>query len=434
VRSWLPLPFGRRNSKPSSELERERAVRHEIENALLWEISVSSALSTLYKPLISADSSIQEMARTVLEQARRITGSAHGFVAALDPVSGQNLVHTVTAMHSVKLPAAVPGRLRLEREPGGDFSGLRGQSLNTGKAFFTNDPTRHPAFTGYPGWHRPVTRFLSAPVMLAGRPAGQIALANAPRDYTGRDLKAVKRLAGFYALALQRREAQQQMQDALREKEVLLREIHHRVKNNLQVISSLLNLQAGAIRDAAALEMLKESQNRVRSMALVHEQLHRSRDLSRICFSDYARNLTASLFCSYGIDSSAIALELRIADAFLPIDVAVPCGLIIQELVSNSLKHAFPAGRRGSITISLQPDGSHPEQDSECAAARWSLTISDDGVGLPPGVDPETSNSLGLRLVRILTDQLSGGVHRTEGSGTGFRIEFEIERRESHTT
>ena len=149
-------------------------------------------------------------------------------------------------------------------------------------------------------------------------------------------------------------------------------------------------------------------------MALVHEQLHRSGDLSRIQFREYVRNLTASLVSSYGIDSSSINLRLQVEDACFPIDIAVPCGLIIQELVSNSLKHAFPSGRPGEIFVRLR---STPQD-------MWRLTIGDNGVGLPEPLDLEHSSSLGLRLVRILAEQIDASVSCTSGAGTRFRVKF----------
>jgi two-component sensor histidine kinase len=254
-------------------------------------------------------------------------------------------------------------------------------------------------------------------VVLNGQPAGEIALANPPGDYTSRDLAAIERLARLYALALQRKITQQQVWAALREKEVLLREIHHRVKNNLQVISSLLSLQTRRLADAKVGEMFKESQNRVRSMAMIHEQLHRSTDLSRIDFAQYLRNLTASLFSSYGVDSSQIGLKLDITEACLPIDLATPFGLIVHELVSNSLKHAFADGREGEIRIAFRPLG-----DSDGGGRQWRLTVADDGPGLPTEVDPENSSSLGLRLVRILAEQLDGSVEYRRDPGSKFQI------------
>ena len=390
---------------------RARHQLREARNELGWEISVGAALSVLYRPLISADSTIREMADSVLEEARRLTGSEFGFVAALAE-NGSHRVHAVTP-----LPAG-SARLKLRHDSNGGHAGLRGHCLTTGQPHFTNSPGAHPAFGGYPDWHPEIDRFLSVPVLLEGRSAGQIALANPERDYTERDIRAVKRLAGFFALALQRKDAQDQMRTALREKEILLREIHHRVKNNLQVISSLLSLQAGGMSDEKALEMLKESQNRVRSMALVHEQLHRSRELSGISFPEYVRTLTAGLFSSYGIDSQNVSLNLEVKEACLPIDAAVPCGLIVQELVSNALKHAFPGGRQGEITIGMErlaPSG------------QWELRVADNGIGLPPGVDLETASSLGLRLVRILAEQLNGTMRHTSKPGSEFRIRFESE-------
>lgn len=217
------------------------------------------------------------------------------------------------------------------------------------------------------------------------------------------------------------------MKAALREKEILLREIHHRVKNNLQVISSLLSLQADLVTDPRAIEMLKESQHRVRSMALVHEQLHRSPDLSRINFGEYVRSLTASLFSSYGIDSTRISLASRVADVFLPIDVAVPCGLMLQELVSNSIKHAFPGGRCGEIGIEMSRFPDRSSAGSRRGGSGWLLTVRDDGVGLPREASFETASSLGLRLVRILAEQLDGRVECLRRGGTEFRIRFKTD-------
>lgn len=220
----------------------------------------------------------------------------------------------------------------------------------------------------------------------------------------------------LYALSMienitKRKRSEQRIVSALREKEILLREIHHRVKNNLQVISSLLNLQAGCIRDAKALEMLKESQNRVRSMAMVHDLLHRSNDLSKIHFGAYVRSLAASLFSSYGIDSSRVKLRVNVSDMFLNIDTAIPCGLIVHELVANALKHAFPENREGEVSIGVQP----------ARNGRLALTVRDNGIGCPGA---RGVKSLGLRLVNILAEQIEGVVKRSARRGFQVRITF----------
>ncbi len=210
------------------------------------------------------------------------------------------------------------------------------------------------------------------------------------------------------------RRAAERIQASLREKELLLQEIHHRVKNNLQVISSLLNLQSRHIQDAAILEILKESHNRVRSMALVHETLYQSGDLGRINVGEYVRRLATHLFSSYGVSPSLVRLAIQIEDVEFGIDTAIPCGLFINELVSNALKHAFPGRRRGEICIELR----------RLEAGPFVLKVSDDGVGFPPELDYENTASLGLQLVTTLAAQLEGTLEYAGGSGTTFQLRF----------
>ncbi|MBI2875544.1 MAG: sensor histidine kinase [Candidatus Tectomicrobia bacterium] len=190
------------------------------------------------------------------------------------------------------------------------------------------------------------------------------------------------------------------------------REIHHRVKNNLQIVSSLLSLQSRSIQDKQAREIFQESQNRVKSMALVHEKLYQSQELSRIDFAKYIETLATNLFRSYGANSDRIHLKIDADHLLLDADVAIPCGLIINELVSNSLKHAFPAGKGGEIRIALCS-----KSDDELA-----LGVKDNGVGFPKDLDFRNTKSLGLRLVGILTDQVGGAVELCRDDGTEFKI------------
>jgi PAS domain S-box-containing protein len=212
-----------------------------------------------------------------------------------------------------------------------------------------------------------------------------------------------------------RRAADEKIRASLREKEVLLQEIHHRVKNNLQVVSSLLSLQSRGVLDDETRQKFKESQNRVHSMALIHEQLYQSPSLSVINYPQYIRQLAAHLFRSYRVSSSRIELQTNIEDLRLSVDVAVPCGLIINELVSNSLKYAFPNGRAGVIRIELrpQPDG------------RTTLTVADNGVGMPAEVGFWTTQTLGLRLVGTLVRQLEGKVEVDRSGGTSVHVTFQ---------
>ena len=213
----------------------------------------------------------------------------------------------------------------------------------------------------------------------------------------------------------ERKRADERIKNSLREKEVLLQEIHHRVKNNLQVISSLLNLQSGYIKDEVIRELFRESQDRVKSMALIHEKLYKSTDLARINFSEYVHSLTQMLFQSYRATRGEIQLKSQVEPVFLDIDTAVPVGLMLNELVSNSLKHAFPSGGPGTIFIDLEP-----RSDDE-----YILSIRDNGVGVPDDFDVETSNSLGLRLVKILTKQIGGTLKFRSEDETEFKIQFQ---------
>ncbi len=194
-----------------------------------------------------------------------------------------------------------------------------------------------------------------------------------------------------------RKRAEQQLRDSLREKDVLLKEVHHRVKNNLQVISSLLTMQAKRATDPAAVQVCKDSQRRIRAMALIHEQLYQSDDVSQISFRDYVDQLIRQLRNTFSAPDERVHIHPHICDAMLDLDLTIPCGMIVNELVTNAIEHAFPDDRSGRIDIEFEDDGS-----------RYRLTVRDDGVGLPPNFDPRQANSLGLRVVDLLTKQLRG--------------------------
>ena len=204
----------------------------------------------------------------------------------------------------------------------------------------------------------------------------------------------------------------QQLRQSLAEKESLLKEIHHRVKNNLQLVSSLLYLQEDYMKDAKGVAILRESQNRVKSMALIHEQLYATADLAKIDFGRYIQELTANLFDAYAIDPARIRLNVHADDIALGVDMAVPCGLIINELVSNALKHAFLPDVAGTIDIVMRTP----------KAGRIEIVVADDGIGLvEPTADAE-KKTLGLRLIDTLTTQLGGSLSIKTENGTRFSI------------
>jgi len=212
----------------------------------------------------------------------------------------------------------------------------------------------------------------------------------------------------------ERKQAEEQVKASLKEKEVMLQEIHHRVKNNLQVISSLLSLQSDHIKDHQVLTSFQDSQDRIRSMALIHEMLYHSENLAQIDFAEYIQDLTTHLFRSHNAAARGITLKTRTENIFLNVDRAVPCGLILNELVSNALKHAFLNGQSGNICIKLQADGPYQAR----------LTVSDDGVGFPADFDFRTTSSLGLQLVNTLVNQLDGFLEIERDPTTVISITF----------
>jgi PAS domain S-box-containing protein len=212
----------------------------------------------------------------------------------------------------------------------------------------------------------------------------------------------------------ERKRVEEAITDSLHEKETLLKEIHHRVKNNMQLISSLLQLQSGYIQDPGTLALFREGQSRIRSMALIHEKLYQSASLARIDFSEYVRSLVALLMRTYNTRTDAVALELRIESISLNLDTAIPFGLILNELISNSLKHAFPGDRHGVILVTL----------SQLSDGGFELVVKDNGVGLPAHFDWTKSSTLGSRLIRILADQLQGRTAASSLDGVEFRLTF----------
>ena len=215
------------------------------------------------------------------------------------------------------------------------------------------------------------------------------------------------------------RTADAEIKKSLKEKETLLKEIHHRVKNNLTVISSLLNLQSYYIKDKDDLIMFKESQSRAKSMALIHQKIYSSKDLKRINFGDYITTLSNDIFRSYVHDSKMVKLTLEVEDIMLDTDIAIPLGLILNELLTNSLKYAFPSNSKdnGNIVVSLFKNDNG-----------YTLSVVDDGVGFPDNIGLDCTDSLGLQLVTTLTNQIEGKIHLDQSVGTSFKIDFnEIE-------
>jgi PAS domain S-box-containing protein len=224
---------------------------------------------------------------------------------------------------------------------------------------------------------------------------------------------------GFSGIArdiTERKALQDRVAASLKEKEILLKEIHHRVKNNMQVISSLLNLQAKFIKDAKSREVIQESQNRVMSIALVHEKLYQSKNLAEIDYLEYLKKIAENLLQSYGISPRTVAIRIHAENIVFPIDKAIPLSLIINEMITNSLKYAFPDNRAGTIIIDIRKEDDH-----------YTLILQDDGIGLPETVTLDQTDTLGLQLVNSLVHQIQGTISLNRGPGTGYTITFTLE-------
>jgi two-component sensor histidine kinase len=202
----------------------------------------------------------------------------------------------------------------------------------------------------------------------------------------------------------------------LKEREVLLQEIHHRVKNNLYVIISLMEMQARTMKHSEGRRALEECQGRVHAIALIHEKLYQSQNYAEIPFADYLRGLADEVFHATGVSQSTVGLTLSVADVAITVEKAIPCGLILNELITNALKHAFPGGRSGTVRVELE----------KADARRLRLAVADDGVGLPPGLNIHDAKSLGLRLVETLASQLDGELKVNGARGTSFELEFPV--------
>lgn len=208
---------------------------------------------------------------------------------------------------------------------------------------------------------------------------------------------------------------EEKITQSLKEKDVLLKEVHHRVKNNMQVISSILNLQSSYVKDTYALNLLKECQNRIKSMAFIHESLYQTKNFESVNFSEYVTTLSKNLVHTYSINTKKVKLILTLDNLFLSLDASIPCGLIINEIISNSLKYAFPDNRDGIIFVNLR-----------VVKNKVSIEVGDNGIGIPDSVDVKNTQTLGLQLVDTLVEQINGTIKLTRNKGTIFSIEFNI--------
>ncbi len=378
---------------------------------------------------ISAEIEQDTLLKKIMSVVIESSGAQHGYLLIEE---GGNLLIRAES-HITEKQAARTLDQELE-DAGAICKAVVRYVYRTGERVILNDASQEGAFKDNPEVQAMQLRsVLCLPVIKQSKMVGILYLENRLADsvFTSEKTQMTELLTSQAAISLENarlledmRRAEGQVKTSLREKEALLKEIHHRVKNNLQIIQSMLHLQLPHIKDEAAIELFKESQNRIHSMALIHEKLYQSESLAKIDLSEYIGSLTANLFLSYGVSERAVSPKIHVENITLDVNTVIPCALIINELVSNSLRHAFPsfwrrAGGFGEICIDLCHDTGN----------QFKLTVSDNGIGLPKDFSIQNSQSLGLKLVNVLVRQLKGSIHLGTGGKTEFAITFPVSKK-----
>ncbi|MGB9939437.1 GAF domain-containing protein [Methanosarcina sp.] len=411
--------------------------RKQEEQKILRYNRVLKGINRIFSSAMKAETE-EELGQACLSVAMAVTGSQIGFVGE---VGEDELLHDIAISDMGWEQCTMYDRTGHLRPPG-DFilHGLYGCIIDTGKSFFSNEPQSHPNSIGLPQGHPELKSFLGVPLVQNGKTIGLITVANREGGYDCEQQEDLEAITPAVTQALQRKRAEEKLAkiDIARQKE-----IHHRIKNNLQVISSLLDLQAEqfrsreCIKDSEVLTAFMESQDRVTSMALIHEELYKGEGLETLNFSPYLETLIENLFQTYKLGDSSISLNLDLEEnVFYDMDTVVPLGMIINELVSNSLKHAFQGRDKGSVHIKLYREEiqeciniREESKNKGCKSINFVLTISDNGIGIPESLEIEELESLGMQLVISLVDQLDGTIDLKRNNGTEFIIRFTVTKR-----
>lgn len=351
------------------------------------------------------EKSLKEVADVVLEAATKLTDSPIGYLALLD--EGEKVL-TMHAWSSQAMDScAVPEPTRVFPL---ESTGLWGEAVRQRRPIITNDYAASNSLKrGLPEGHIPLTRHMNVPLFDGERIVALLGVGNKKRDYLDIDIIHLELLLGEMMVVKRSSQGKENLRLALREKELLLRELHHRVKNNLQVVSSLLNLQASRIESKEVKSLFNTARNRITAMSLLQEQLYRSQDFSGVKLKEYVQTLMSFLFRSYLKGEHGVVLQLDVSETTVTLEEAMPLGLILNEVVSNSLVHALKGRSEGRIAVRIE----------ECGE-ELRMEVEDDGVGLDPSFDKNASEGLGLQLVSSLAGQLLGSFEFLKpGSGPG---------------
>jgi two-component sensor histidine kinase len=393
-------------------IERCRAHR-----TLNWQVEMETLVARASSRFINVSVAAldDEITRTIAEIGR-FTGVDRSYVFRFD---GDGLL--MSNSHEWCAPGVVPHVDRLQGLPL-DFFGYSIPLMKRGEIFYVEDVSKLPpqASAEKAEFEKEgIQTLINVPITMRGAMIGFLGF-DAVRErkaWSAHDFRLLNLVAEIFSNAFERKDTEDRLQASLHEKELLLREIHHRVKNNLQIVDSLLYLQTQAIRehaDPASIEAFRQSQSRIRAMAAIHDRLYRTPDLAAIDIREYLGILVPDLLSTYSADTR-IGVEILGDSICLGIDRAIPCALIINELLTNSLKHAFPEGRTGRIEVSFERDSS----------GAFRVAVMDDGVGFPTGCPWTDFKTLGLRLVRDLATQMDAEVVFEGDRGTRFVLSLE---------
>lgn len=385
--------------------------RRRAEEELRRQLAILDGINRIFREALACDTE-EQLGRFCLTIAETMTQSAYGFIAKR---GADGRLHDI-AISDPGWELCAMFDKKGHRRPPADFKihGLYGRVFLTGESYYTNDPASHPDRIGPPEGHPPLSAFLGAPLVHGGTMIGMVGLANRKGGYRQEDVEVADSLAVAITQVLVNKRSEEALRASLLEKDVLMRELAHRTKNNMQVVSSLIGMQALASGDRKLTDALTDTQDRIRALALVHEKLYRSRSLSSVNMRDYVTDLAQALLKAHAVGDGSVALSLDLEALTFPIDAALHCGLIINELVSNSLKYAFPRGKHGTIFIALSRTGEETE-----------LRYRDDGPGLPRDLDLTRVKSLGLKLVcNLAVRQLRGTVDVQSDPTTEFVFRF----------
>jgi len=363
--------------------------------------------SALYKLSQMTAAAEKEIIEFALEEGVRLTGSEIGYIHFLtnDKANADLIAWSKNVQSDCGIENDTHNSL--------DMAGLWADSARTRKAVIHNDYQAIDGKKGYPAEHINVIRHMSIPILDEGGIVLIAGVGNKKAPYDEGDVRQLELFMDGMWKMLQKKRADDFLRRSLLEKDILLKEIHHRVKNNMQIISSMLSIQSTYSGGRDIQDIILVMQNRIRSMAIIHEELYRSGDFANIEFKTCIQNITSGLLTAYARDPSQVGINLDFESIRLSMDTSLPCSLIINELVSNSLKYAFPDNRPGEIVVSIKRSGETCE-----------LMVRDNGIGLPETIELDKIKSMGLLLVKVLTDQLEGTLQIRRDMGTEYTIRF----------